>query len=67
MLADAFTAIGHALDQARWLATHTRARFVDHTVGWGVFDDTVPTCSTSSRPTVGSTSYSQTTCPSCPR
>lgn len=43
MLADAFAAVGHAPDQARRLATHTRARFVDHTVGWGVFEDTVPT------------------------
>lgn len=40
MLADAFTATGHDSTQARWLATRTRARFVNHTVGWGVFDDT---------------------------
>jgi putative hydrolase of the HAD superfamily len=38
-LAEAFAATGHDSQRARWLAARTRARFVDHSVSWGVFDD----------------------------
>jgi putative hydrolase of the HAD superfamily len=43
MLSDAFVGVGYDAERSRWLAAATRARFVDHTVGWGLFDDTLPT------------------------
>lgn len=42
MLARAFAGVGHDDERAAWLAARTRAQFIDHTVSWHLFDDTLP-------------------------
>ena len=45
LLAEAYEAAGVQPDRARALASRARARYVDPTVGWRLFDDTVPALS----------------------
>jgi HAD superfamily hydrolase (TIGR01549 family) len=45
LLAEAYEAVGIARDRATELASLARARYVDSTVGWRLFDDTVPALS----------------------